>query len=245
MKSPVPCKVSQEEIILKAEELEATFQSPPLAQKPFPPCCITLKGKTMVIREAKVEELPLLCQYLRQVMDSPQFAEGKDFYDIVAARVYSELLGIQRRRLKDPYLFVGLVDGELVALADGRLMNEDINISLHTMAFDRGMRAGACMYFAKCEYCFDILGQEEFWATYESYNGWKRWGFGMAQPSKAYPDMQHELGGAKIFYITKKYWNQSIKNYIKEMVGAEIQRPVPPAILKLNETMRIPKEVTI
>lgn len=245
MKSPVPCKVSQEEIILKAEELEATFQSPPLAQKPFPACCVTLKGKTMLIREAKEEELPLLCKYLRQVMDSPQFAEGKDFYDIVAARVYSELLGIQRRRLKDPYLFVGLVDGELVALADGRLMNEDINISLHTMAFARGMRAGACMYYAKAEYCFDILDQKEFWATYESYNGWKRWGFGMAQPSKEYPDVQHELGGAKVYYVTKKYWNSSIKNYVKQMVGTDIVRPVPDEVLKVNETLRIPKDVTI
>ena len=67
----------------------------------------------------------------------------------------------------------------------------------------------------------------------------------MAQPSKAYPDIQHELGGAKVYYVTKKYWNQSIKNYVREMVGAEIQRPVPAEILKKNETMRIPKEVTI
>jgi len=245
MKLPVPCKVSQEVVEFKAEELEPLFQSPPLAQKPFPPCYIELKGKTMLIREAKVEEIPMLCEYLRKIMDSPQFAEGKDFYDIVAARVYSELLGIMRKRLKDPYLFVGLIDGEVVGLCDGRLMSEDINISLHTMAFARGMRAGATLYYAKAGYCFDVLGQKEFWSTFESYNGWKRWGLGMAQPSKEYPDMQHELGGAKIFYITKKYWDSSVKNYVKQLVGTDIIRPVPDEIMKANETMRLPAEVTI
>lgn len=245
MKLEVPCKISQEIIEIKAEELEPLFQSPPLAQKPFPSAYIELKGKTMLIREAKEEEIPMLCEYLRKIMDSPQFKEGKDFYDIVAARVYAELLGIQRKRLKDPYLFVGLIDGELAAVADGRLMSEEVNISLHTMAFARGMRAGAAMYYAKCEYCFDVLGQEELWSTFESYNGWKRWGLGMAQPSKAFPDMQHELGGAKIFYITKKYWNSSIKNYVKQLIGTEIQRPVSDELLKKNETMRLPADVTI
>ena len=66
-----------------------------------------------------------------------------DFYDIVGARVYSEVLGWYRKRLKDPYTLVGLVDGVWAGFANGRLMNEDINISLHTMALIRGGRIGA------------------------------------------------------------------------------------------------------
>jgi hypothetical protein len=64
-----------------------------------------------------------------------------------------------------------------VGFANGRLMNEDINISLHTMALARGARIGAIMYYVKCHYAFEILGNNEFWATYESYNGWHRWGW--------------------------------------------------------------------
>jgi hypothetical protein len=57
-----------------------------------------------------------------------------DFYDIVGARVYSEILGWARKRLKDPYTLVGLIDGVWAGFANGRLMSEDVNISLHTMA---------------------------------------------------------------------------------------------------------------
>jgi len=73
-------------------------------------------------------------------------------------------------------------------------MNKEINISLHFMAFKPGLKIGATMYYEKCHYCFDILEQEKFWTTYESYNGWKRWGVGMAQPSYPWPEYQHELG---------------------------------------------------
>jgi hypothetical protein len=58
-----------------------------------------------------------------------------DFYDIVGARVYAEVLGWIRNRLKDPYQLIGVIDGHVVAFWNGRLMNEDINISLHSMAF--------------------------------------------------------------------------------------------------------------
>jgi len=143
MKVTPPCKVSQETITFEASELEAILQPPPLELKPYPPCCITLKGQEMVIREAREEEIPLLLQYMRKIIESPQFQEGKDYYDIVTARVYAELLGVYRKRLKDPYTFVGVIDGELAAFCNGRLFSEEINISLHTMALKRGLRAGA------------------------------------------------------------------------------------------------------
>ena len=199
----------------------------------------------MVIRQATDEEIPLLLQYMRQIIDSEQFKEGKDYYDIVTARVYAELLGVYRKRLKDPYTFVGVIDGELVAFCNGRLFDEKINISLHTMALKRGYRAGAVMYYCKCAYCFEDLGQEEFQATYESINGLKRWGMGMCQPSKPWPEYQHELGGAKIYYVTKKYWEARVKDYVRDLVGADLVRPVPEELLKKNEVIRLPENVNI
>ena len=166
-----------------------------------------------------------------------------DFYDIVGARVYSEVLGWYRKRLKDPYTLVGLIDGLWAGFANGRLMNEDINISLHTMALVRGGRIGAAMYYAKAYYGFEILGNKEWWATYESYNGWMRWGLGMAQPSYPWPDVQHELGGARVYYVTKKYWDQTVKNYVHQMVGADLNFDVPDEVIKANEVMRVPEEV--
>ena len=165
----------------------------------------------------------------------------KDFYDIVGARVYAEILGWVRNRLKDPYQMVGLIDGELVGFANGRVMNDDVNISLHTMAFKRGYRAGAALYYAKCDYCFETLKQKEFWATYESYNGFKRWGIGMAQPSYPWPEVQHELGGARVYYVRKSYWDSDVKNYIRQMVGAELTRPVPQKLLDANKTIKPPQ----
>jgi len=241
----LPCKVSQEEVTFKAEEIEAYLQGAPMAMKPFAPAYINLKGNDMVIREAKKEEIQLLLQYMRKILDSDQFKEGKDYYDIVTARIYAELLGVYRRRLKDPYTFVGCVDGELVAFANGRLYDETTNISLHTMALKRGLRAGAVMYYCKCSYCFDTLGQDQFHATYESVNGWKRWGFGMCQPQLPYPEYQHELGGAKVYYIDQAYWNNRIKKYLEQMVGSEIVRPVPDELLKKNEVLRLPEGVNI
>jgi len=191
---------------------------------------ITLKdGRTMVIREARIDEVPLMLDYMRKVMEIDH-----DFYDIVGARVYAEILGWYRKRLKDPYTLVGLIDGEWVGFANGRLLNEKINISLHTMALARGGRIGAVMYYAKAAYAFEILGQEEWWATYESYNGWHRWGLGMAQPSYPWPEYQHELGGARVYYITRKYWFSTVKNYLLQMVGADLVRPVPEELLERN-----------
>jgi hypothetical protein len=194
-----------------------------------------------VIRPAKKEEAPLLLSHVRRYFDI-----DRDFYDIVSARVYAEILGWYRDRLKDPYHIVGLIDGELVGLANGRLLNEEINISLHTMAFKRGLRIGAILYYAKCEYVFEVLNQKEFWATYESYNGFKRWAIGMAQPSYPWPEYQHELGGARVFYyITKNYWRNVVKNYLLEMIGAQLLRPVPEELLKRNEKIQLPKEIEV
>jgi len=206
---------------------------------PFEPAVVKVKsGETMLIRPMKIEEAPLFLAYIKKLMDVDH-----DFYGIVGARVYAEVLGWVRNRLKDPYQLLGIIDGHVVAFCNGRLMNEDINISLHSMAFRRGLRAGAIMYYAKCDYCFETLKQKEFWATYESYNGLKRWGIGMAQPSYPWPDRQHELGGSKIFYVTREYWQTAVKNYLEEMIQTKLERPVPAEVLARNEKIVMPEKL--
>jgi hypothetical protein len=236
-----PEQVSEQTITLDVREIEPLLQAPPMDLKPWPGAMVALKdGRTLYIREARLEEAPKMMGYMKRVMEVDH-----DFYDIVGARVYAEILGWYRHRLKDPYTLVGLIDGQLAGFCNGRLMNEDINISLHTMALARGGRIGAVMYYAKVHYAFELLGNKEFWATYESYNGWHRWGLGMAQPSYPWPEYQHELGGARVYYITKKYWDASIKQYIRQMAGTDLNFNVPAEVIKANEEMRIPEEVTV
>lgn len=241
MRLETPEKVSEQQLTIDVREIEPLLQAPPMEMKPFPDAMVKLKdGRTLYIREAKLEEAPLMMEHIKKYMDVDH-----DFYDIVGARVYSEILGWYRQRLKDPYHLVGLIDGLWVGLANGRLMNEDVNISLHTMALARGGRIGAIMYYAKAYYGFEILGNKEWWATYESYNGWMRWGLGMAQPSYPWPEYQHELGGARVYYVTKKYWDTAVKKYIQQMVGAELDFNVPDSVKKANAVMRAPDEITV
>jgi hypothetical protein len=241
MKIEPPEKVSQEQITLDVREIEPMLQAPPMGMKPWPGAMVTLKdGRVMYIREARLEEAPAMMTYMKRLMEVEH-----DFYDIVGARVYSEILSWYRSRLKDPYTLVGLIDGKWVGFANGRLMNEDINISLHTMALARGGRIGAVMYYAKAYYGFEILGNTEWWATYESYNGWHRWGLGMAQPSYPWPEYQHELGGARVYYVTKNYWDTTVKNYVRQMVGTDLVFDVPEEIRKANDTMIVPDEVVV
>lgn len=234
-------KVSQDHITLDVREIEPLLQAPPMGMQRWPGASVALKdGRTMYIREATLAEAPQMMEYAKRVMETDH-----DFYDVVGARVHAELAGWYRGRLKDPYMLVGLIDGEWVGFADGRLKNEDINISLHTMALVRGARIGAIMYYVKAYYGFEILGNKEFQATYESYNGWYRWGLGMAQPTYPWPEVQHELGGARVYYVTKKYWDTVVKDYLRQMVGAELVFDVPDELIKANAEFRVPTEVTV
>jgi len=236
-----PTKASQEKITLDVREIEPLLQGPALAMPPWPGAMITLEdGRTMYIRAATLEEAPAMMGYMKRVADVHH-----DFYDVVGARVHAELAGWYRKRLKDPYTLVGVIDGKWVGFANGRLMNEDINISLHTVAIARGGRIGAVMYYAKTYYAFELLGNKEFWATYESYNGWHRWGLGMAQPSYPWPETQHELGGARVYYVRKNYWDSTVKNYVRQMIGADLNFDVPESVVKANATLKIPAEVQV
>jgi hypothetical protein len=242
MRLDTPEKVSHEQLTIDVQEIEPLLQGPSMDLKPWPGAMITLKdGRTLYIREARLEEAPKMMGYIKRVMEVDH-----DFYDIVGARVYAEILGWYRKRMKDPYTLVGLIDGVWAGFANGRLMDEDVNISLHTMALMRGGRIGAIMYYAKAYYAFEILGNQEWWATYESYNGWLRWGVGMAQNTYPWPEYQHELGGARVYYVDKKYWDSTVKEYVRQMVGADLVfDKIPKEVIEINAEMKVPEEVLV
>jgi hypothetical protein len=241
MRLEPPEKVSEEKLTIDVREIEPLLQAPPMDLKPWPEAMITLKdGRILYIREAKMEDVPLMLGYMKKVMEV-----DKDFYDIVGARVYAEILGWYRQRLKDPFHLIGMIDGVWAGLANGRVMNENIAISLHTMAMARRGRIGYAMYYAKTYYALEILGCKEWWSTFESYNGWRMAGLEMAQPTYPWPEYQHELGGARVYYVTKKYWDSSVKNFALQMIGSDLVFKVPKEVKEANKVFRVPDEVVL
>lgn len=241
MKLQPPVPVSVQQLTIDVSELEPLLQAPPMNLPPWPEATITLKdGRLLYIREARLEEVPAMLGYLEKIMKVE-----KDFYDIVGVRMYAELLGWARKRVKDPFQLVGLLDGEWVGFANGRVMNEDIAISLHTMTFARRGRLGWAMYYAKTYYAMEILKSKEWWSTFESYNGWRLAGLEMAQPTKPWPEYQHELGGARVYYVTQKYWSSYLKSYADQMIGNSLNFEVTDEVRKANENFRVPEEVVL
>jgi hypothetical protein len=71
-------------------------------------------------------------------------------------------------------------------------------------------------------------------------------GFQTVQPSYPWPQYQHELGGARVFYITREHWDRSVKNYIRQMIGTDLVFDnIPAELVKANEAMRVPEEVAV
>lgn len=241
MKLNPPVEITHEKLTIDVSEIEPLLQAPALDIKPWPEAYLTLKDQTFLyIREAKREETDRMVAYLKRIMDVKH-----DFYNIVGARVCAEVLGWYTLRMKDPYLLVGLIDGLWVGLANGRVMNDRINISHHTLALTRGARIGAAMYYAKAFYAFDILGAEEFWSTPESYNGWLRYIVGMAQQCYSWPEHQHELGGGRIYYITRKYWHTHARDYLQQMLGCDLKFDVPEGVREVNQNLTVPQEIIV
>jgi len=241
MKLQPPVNVSQQQISIDVSEIEPLLQAPPMDIPAWPEAMIKLNdGRILYIRQAELDDVPLMLEYMKRVMEV-----DRDFYDIVGARVYAEILGWARKRLKDPFHLIGLIDGVWAGLANGRFMNEDIAISLHTMAFARRGRIGWAMYYAKTYYALEIAGCKEWWSTFESYNGWRMAGLEMAQPTYPWPDYQHELGGARIYYVTKKYWDSTVKAFSKQMIGSDLEFNVPEEVKKANAVFRVPEELAL
>jgi len=241
MRLEPPEKVSEEQLTIDVREIEPLLQAPPMDLPAWKDAMLTLKdGRILFIRAMKPSDVEPLLAYMKKVM-----TVEKDFYDIVGARVYAEILGEYRKRLKDPFTLIGTIDGQLAGFANGRVMNEDIAISLHTMTFSRRGRIGWAMYYAKTYYALETLGCKEWWSTFESYNGWRMAGLEMAQPSYPWPEYQHELGGARVFYVTKKYWDSSVKAFAKQMIGSDLVFDVPEEVRKANANFRVPEELAL
>ncbi len=100
---------------------------------PWPEAQVTLKdGRILYIRAIQESDIQPMLGYLEKVMNVE-----KDFYDIVGVRVYGEVLSLVRKRLKDPFTMVGLIDGEWLGFANGRVWDKTCAISLHTLTFSR------------------------------------------------------------------------------------------------------------
>jgi hypothetical protein len=147
-----------------------------------------------------------------------------------------------RYRVKDHYCLIGVLDQEPAAIAHARLKDDKLAISLHTMSFKRGAGIGAIMYLAKMEHAFDVPGLEEWWAAYESYTGIGYWGLGLAQHEKPYPEIQHELAGARVYFTTKEQWEDFVEPKFAARMG---QRPVPEQLLRDSETLKFSEKIDL
>ncbi|HUX20725.1 MAG TPA: hypothetical protein VMW69_05770, partial [Spirochaetia bacterium] len=145
-------------------ELEQQLRPPQLALAPYPPKSILLaSGEVLVVREALREEAPILLETVY-----PLIGVTRDFYDIVAARLYAELLGWVRYRTANEFVLVGSIDGEIAGMVNSRMFSPAVGMSLHTITIKRGLRIGAQLFAAKMEHHFENLGQSEVWIVAES-----------------------------------------------------------------------------
>jgi len=117
------------------------------------------------------------------------------------------------------------------------MYDEDIGISYHTLALKRGLRVGAHLFAAKMEYHLEMLGQKEVWITAESPRGFRRWM--ITRGLKLRPGIQHELGGASTWALTKEIYEKRKS----DLVFGE--RPVPEELLETAKDIRIPDERTV
>lgn len=187
---------------------------------PFPPKYMDLpSGDILTIRQVDREEIPDILCYVEPLMHVE-----RDFYDIVAARVYAELLAYYRYRVQDEYVLIAQINGELAAVVNGRIVNADVGMSYHTLALRRGLRVGAHAFAAKMEYHIDILKQKEVLIVAESPIGFRRWMIEYKLEKRFH--IPHELGGCPSWALTKEIFDSARNSLI---VG---RRPVPPDILK-------------
>jgi hypothetical protein len=181
-------------------ELEAWLRPHQYPMPPYPPKVIILaNGKKMVVRQAEREDVPAILKSVHPCL----FIE-RDYYDIVSARLYGELLAWYRYRVKSPYCLVGQVDGYLVGVVNGRLETEKVGMSYHTLAIDRGLRIGSHLFAAKMEYHMEYLGQEKVLIVAESPIGFRRW---MIEYPLERSTIPHELGGGDSYVLTKEIYN--------------------------------------
>jgi len=216
------------------DELEKKLRPPEAAMVPYPPKVITLaSGETMVVRQCAHADVGALLGTVY-----PLLAVSKDYYDIVAARMYSEILGWFRFRVANEFVIVGAVDGEIAGIVTSRHVREGEGMSLHTLTIKRGLRVGAQLFAAKMEHHIEYLKESEVHIVAESPIGFKRWmiEYELEDRSAQYPALRHELGGVPTFTLTRKLWD-AVK--AGKCTGS---RPVDPAVLKTADKLRMPNE---
>ena len=211
-------------------QLEGVLRPSEWEFPPYPAKCITLaSGDRMVIRQATREEAPLLLPAVAALTHVE-----RDFYDIVAARAYAELLGWQRYRVRDEYCLVGLIDGLLVGIVNGRSLSKKVGVSYHTIAMRRGLRIGAHLFASKMEYHVEHLGQQEVYIVAESPIGFRRWMIEYGLEKR--PQVHHELGGVMSWSLTRDLYFDARGRLV---VG---ERPVPEDLLESARTITVPEE---
>ena len=93
MKVTPPVPVSVEKMSIDVSEIEGLLQAPPMKLPPWQDASFLLgDGRTMFIRSMTDDDVPMLLDFMKGVMDVE-----KDFYDIVGARVYAEILGVKEK----------------------------------------------------------------------------------------------------------------------------------------------------
>ena len=184
-------------------------------------------GKQMTIRQIDREEVPDLLPHVEPLMHVE-----RDYYNVVAARVYAELLGYYTYRVQDEYVLIAQIDGELAAIVNGRTVNANTGMSYHTLALRRGLRIGAHAFASKMEYHIDILKQKEVLVVAESPIGFRRWMIEYKLEKRF--DIPHELGGVPSWALTKELFDRVRSNLI---VG---RRPVPDEIMAVAKKAILP-----
>lgn len=214
-------------------ELEALLRPPAMDMPPYPPKVITLaSGEEMVVRQVERDEVPILLEAIY-----PLLWVERDFYDIVAARLFGELLAYKRYRVKDEYVLAGLIDGVLAGMVNGRLVDARTGMSYHTLTIRRGLRIGSHLFAAKMEYHIEYCKQQEVLIVAESPIGFRRWM--IEYPLEKRLEVQHELGGVPSWVLPEEVY---YKAKPRLAVG---RRPVPEELLRGAETIVLPDEETV
>jgi hypothetical protein len=211
------------------DKMEQQLRPAESEMAPYETKYITLaSGEKMVVRQIDREEGEIALAAIEPLMKVE-----KDFYDVVAARQYAEVLAWMRYRAKDEYVLLGTINGEIVGVVNGRMLDEKVGMSYHTMTLNQGLRIGAQLFAAKMEYHFDYLNQDEVWIVAESPNGFKRWMIEYELVSR--PEQWHELGGVPTYVLTKELWEKHKANKntghrpVPEDVLASALTPFPPS----------------
>lgn len=195
---------------------------------PFPAKYMKIaSGEDMVIRQVRREEIPNILCFIESLIHVE-----RDFYDIVAARVYAELLAYYRYRVQDEYVLIAQIDGEIAAVVNGRSINSDVGLSYHTLALRRGLRIGAHAFAAKMEYHIDIMKQKEVLIVAESPIGFRRWMIEYKLEKRF--EIPHELGGVPSWILTKELFDKARDSLV---IG---RRPVPEKLLIKAQKVILP-----